>query len=1078
MSIVYKDNTIKKIYYQGNNIKKAYKGTDLVFSSEAALNDDVVFQFEPNPETPSSWSIQVLVYNNSTNASLWAKSLTMSDLQESNTLKVSDFETTETECYITIGSSYCLNSIKIGKGLGKTSIKKLRIDTCRGRNNDDTILTLATIDVSQADFSKITSMKQWITEDFTGEIIGLENINTSSVIDFNYVLYGSYTGDYWNCYIPTYSMNNTSLDLSSWDVRNVTSQFNTIAFQGNLKSIDVSNWDWQSLQTLTMVVGHCTALEEIKGIEYWNVSNTTAIGMVLWGCPRLKSINLSYWHLSQVTSQSPILYQCPSLETINISNIDAYKRTWISPSALYGKVTGEEEVAFSNLKEVIVTNVADEYRELIKADLDTSTDRKWSLKDGTFYAAMKTSSKVTNVTIQDVNIDWYIIEGTTSATVTYLDTYEDGSTEIREESITVSYTLTDRNRTQEVLVTSLSYTVEDYTASYNVTQAAQPDGYFELILAATPSGTSLFKYNINTYVTTQDYAKGDTLIIDESLIGTISTISSNPVSFTFQSTYITGCLLLNKEDDFWVSLNSAFYNNTALTLLDIATTTHVVLQHWMCQACSSLKKVWLPGGGTFQGYGAFYYCTSLTDVITLGNTPLKGINLGQVFAGCTSLSVDVSNWHPSTSLYNAFYKCKKVTGLSTWDISQITELWYTLSMAGFDITELQQWDVSTIPTMEGLFYCTFTDTCNSSISYCDLSKWNTSKLTGASNMFAGDSALITIDISNFMLDNATTADMFYGCTSLQEVKVTNCTDTTKSKVLAQLKSNLSDKNWVLLSSGTIKNLTVSSSKILTVTQSEDVSVKCSVTTASIPISVTTENTYDDGTVDTVTTTESVTVTFDANTTSEEVTRTGTATYEGVEFTWTVTQAAYAEVVIDWGTDASREFSPNPDSSNVITYTEIPSSKPTLSYTNASGTGSFTSAFLSTSSKYGTPADGISGFKSYFEHYYSSYGSNKYTVIGNSSLFTTWINAGYSVMWGFIKDISVIARYSGNFKCAGPKGITVKGIIVMDSNVIQPAQYANIAIKEPDTTTSDGRPAITLSADNWYTSKGFLVAIVY
>lgn len=1072
MILVYKDNTIKRIYYQGNIIEKVYMGTDQS-SPDDTLDDDVVFQFEPNPETPSNYTITIS-YTSSTYTTLWSKSITMSELQESNTLKVSDFETTETECYISIGSSYCLNSIKIGKGLGKTSIKKLYINSCRGHNNDDTILTLATIDVSQADFSKITNMSYWIQQDFTGEIIGLENINTSSVINFNYVLYGSYMGDHWNCAIPTYSMNNTSLDLSSWDVRNVTSQSNTIAFQGNLKSIDVSNWDWQSLQTLCNVFIHCTALEEIKGIEYWNVSNTTTMAIVLLGCPRIKSINLSYWHLSQVTSQSPILYQCPSLETINISNIDVYKRNWISPSALYGKVTGEEESAFSNLKEVIVTNVADEYRELIKADLDTYTDRKWSLKDGTFYAAMKTSSKVTNVTIQDVNIDWYIIEGTTSASVTYLDTYEDGSTEIREESVTVSYTLTDRNRTQETLVTSLSYTVEDYTASYNVTQAAQPNGYFELILAATPSGTSLFEHNTNTYVTTQDYAAGDTLIIDESLIGTLST-SLN--SFNFQSTYITGCLRLNKVDNFYVTLEKAFYNNTALTFLDLGTGKSSVSSFQMCYGCSSLKKVWVLDQETLKH--AFYNCGSLTDFIIVNNTNLSSNNLENTFTYCTSLSIDVSNWNVKGSLWGTFVYCKKVTGLSTWDTSNVTNMNYMFqAVTELDVTELQQWKVTTVTYMPGLFYETFTNSRNSNTVYCDLSNWSTPNLVQANKMFYGDSSLITIDISNFMLDNATITYMFYGCTSLQEVKVINCTDTTKSKVLAQLKSDLSDKNWVLLSSGTIKNLTVSSSKITNVLQSEDVSVKCSVTTASIPISVTTENTYDDGTVDTVTTTESVTVTFDANTTSEEVTRTGTATYEGVEFTWTVTQAAYAEVVIDWGTDASREFSPNPDSSNVITYTEIPSSKPTLSYTNESGTGSFTSAFLSTSSKYGTPADGISGFKSYFEHYYSSYGSNKYTVIGNSSLFTTWINAGYSVMWGFIKDMSVIARYSGNFKCAGPNGITVKGIIVMDSNAIQPAQYANIAIKECDTTTSDGRPAITLSADNWYTSEGFLVAVVY
>ena len=524
------------------------------------------------------------------------------------------------------------------------------------------------------------------------------------------------------------------------------------------------------------------------------------------------------------------------------------------------------------------------------------------------------------------------------------------------------------------------------------------------------------------------------------------------------------------------NFNGLFYNNSQLKSLN--------LSGWETESYDSQYTNFLIDNKNW--INAFNSCKNLTTLVadnaligynfsqslpeTLTNVSFKNCDIacGSLLKAKTQLeTVDITNSRcvgqgSSTNLYSStasmFYNCyslKSIIGLNTFTLCKYFNTAY-------------------------MFYnCKLLSEIN--LNFSNLYQNGTDNIN---YMFWG-----CINLNKITFNNANYADgysnvytpchkdCFTGCTSLEQLIFNNCDEHFIELFYTAIKESLTDSKWNLLDN-VISRVNIASSKITNVLQSEDISVECRDTSASIPISVTTENTYDDGTVDTVTTTESVTVTFDANTTSEEVTRTGTATYEGVEFTWTVTQAAYAEVVIDWGTDASREFSPNPDSSNVITYTEIPSSKPTLSYTNASGTGSFTSAFLSTSSKYGTPADGISGFKSYFEHYYSSYGSNKYTVIGNSSLFTTWINAGYSVMWGFIKDISVIARYSGNFKCAGPNGITVKGIIVMDSNAIQPQQYANIAIKEPDTTTSDGRPAITLSADNWYTSKGFLVAVVY
>ena len=93
----------------------------------------------------------------------------------------------------------------------------------------------------------------------------------------------------------------------------------------------------------------------------------------------------------------------------------------------------------------------------------------------------------------------------------------------------------------------------------------------------------------------------------------------------------------------------------------------------------------------------------------------------------------------------------------------------------------------------------------------DLSNFDTSKVIIMSNMFNSCKSLTTLDLSNFntvKIDNMRyMKDMFYNCSSLTTVKVINCDETTKNKILTQLQTDLKSHTWTLGDDGIIRRTT-------------------------------------------------------------------------------------------------------------------------------------------------------------------------------------------------------------------------------------------------------------------------------
>ena len=68
----------------------------------------------------------------------------------------------------------------------------------------------------------------------------------------------------------------------------------------------------------------CTSLEEIIGIENWDVSNASyyAFSETFHCCYNLKSLNLTTWDTSSADNMARMFAKCKSLTTLDLSNFD------------------------------------------------------------------------------------------------------------------------------------------------------------------------------------------------------------------------------------------------------------------------------------------------------------------------------------------------------------------------------------------------------------------------------------------------------------------------------------------------------------------------------------------------------------------------------------------------------------------------------------------------------------------------------------------------------------------------------------------------------------------------------------
>ena len=93
-----------------------------------------------------------------------------------------------------------------------------------------------------------------------------------------------------------------------------SSNFNRIS--NDIVSIDVTGWKTTQVTTMVSLFCGLKNLEEIIGLDTWDVSNVTSFQDVFYGCHKLKELDLSGWNVSSSQSFREMFNECESLEKI------------------------------------------------------------------------------------------------------------------------------------------------------------------------------------------------------------------------------------------------------------------------------------------------------------------------------------------------------------------------------------------------------------------------------------------------------------------------------------------------------------------------------------------------------------------------------------------------------------------------------------------------------------------------------------------------------------------------------------------------------------------------------------------
>lgn len=223
--------------------------------------------------------------------------------------------------------SYC-------KGLTKLDVSGL--DTSQVTDMDAMFavcINLTNIPVSNFNTSKVKDMHSMFDSCFKLQSLDLSMFDTSNVTDFGYMFSGDKVmstlhltdnfvtekaKDISGIFNDCEKLSN--INVSNWNVSNVTSTEKAFANNFLLKSLDLSNWDMSNCENSQMMFYSDIALTSIGNTSNWNVSKITTTHSMFEGCSKLQSLNTSKWVFSNLTNADSMFSNCQVLTKLDTSN--------------------------------------------------------------------------------------------------------------------------------------------------------------------------------------------------------------------------------------------------------------------------------------------------------------------------------------------------------------------------------------------------------------------------------------------------------------------------------------------------------------------------------------------------------------------------------------------------------------------------------------------------------------------------------------------------------------------------------------------------------------------------------------
>ena len=194
-------------------------------------------------------------------------------------------------------------------------------------------INLTNIPVSNFNTSKVKDMHSMFDSCFKLQSLDLSMFDTSNVTDFGYMFSGDKVmstlhltdnfvtekaKDISGIFNDCEKLSN--INVSNWNVSNVTSTEKAFANNFLLKSLDLSNWDMSNCENSQMMFYSDTALTSIGNTSNWNVSKITTTHSMFEGCSKLQSLNTSKWVFSNLTNADSMFSNCQVLTKLDTSN--------------------------------------------------------------------------------------------------------------------------------------------------------------------------------------------------------------------------------------------------------------------------------------------------------------------------------------------------------------------------------------------------------------------------------------------------------------------------------------------------------------------------------------------------------------------------------------------------------------------------------------------------------------------------------------------------------------------------------------------------------------------------------------
>jgi surface protein len=145
--------------------------------------------------------------------------------------------------------------------------------------------------------------------------LNISNFNTSKVT------YMSYMFD--NC------SNLIELDLSNFDTNKVTTMYAMFYGCGRLRNLNISSFNTSSVKNMSLMFSGCSSLTSL-GVSNFDTSQVTNMNYMFRGCSSLTSLDVSNFDTSKVTNMSSMFNNCSSLTSLDLSNFDTSNVTDMS----------------------------------------------------------------------------------------------------------------------------------------------------------------------------------------------------------------------------------------------------------------------------------------------------------------------------------------------------------------------------------------------------------------------------------------------------------------------------------------------------------------------------------------------------------------------------------------------------------------------------------------------------------------------------------------------------------------------------------------------------------------------------